>query len=549
MQNKLKSVIDFTKKNDFRRLLRETGILMLFLVGAGCLSVFLEQDVAADFLAYHYYNGFSFLNDRLAYDIAPAQMSTYYNPLLDAALYLLDNAFSKTPFLFIMGLPAGLALFIVYKIAVLFFTDGKKIWIPLTLLISMTGFAFFRQIGTCSHEITIACFVLASLYILLKKPEKTGWYFTAGALLGAAAGFKLTAAIYCVSTGLTLLLFYKTLDKPKTFIGFFILGGLTGFLAVDGFWMRVLWKNFQNPFFPFWNKIFKSPYFYDLNYIDDLHLSYSLKKLLFLPFIIFSGNFLGAETQNTVGDINFSDARWVIAYVLLFVFVIKLFNKQFRNSLSEKTLFTVVFLFVSYLLWLFSSQNIRFTVPVEMLFGVVFIKALSRCPLPEKFFTEVFAGTTALILFLILVSTPLFSGRWGDYVRSPLPVDAIFPEEVLILTNDIRNTYTATMFAERTKARIINKINYPTKPSHIDFSNFNKFGEIKKELLEKNGLPLIYIITLHNYKAPQIDDASCYIITNLPSPAPSVNNFLCASPEIIHNIFQKNAEKSPQETN
>ena len=126
---------------------KDALILTFLLLGAGLLSVWLEQDLTVDFQMYHYYNGFSFLNDRLTYDVAPAQMSTYYNPLLDAVLYLLDNALSKKPFLFVSGLPAGLALFIVYKIADLFFAEKKRLWIPASLLISLTGFAFFRQIA------------------------------------------------------------------------------------------------------------------------------------------------------------------------------------------------------------------------------------------------------------------------------------------------------------------------------------------------------------------------------------------------------------------
>ena len=517
---------------------KDAFILTLFLFGAGLLSVWLEQDVTSDYQMYHYYNGFAFLNDRLTFDIAPAQIATYYNPLLDTLLYLADNTFSKTPYLFIMGLPAGLALFIVCKTAGLFFTKNRKIWIPASLLISLTGFAFFRQIGTCTHEITLACFILAALYILLKNPSKPVLYFISGALLGAAAGLKLTAALYCVSTGMTLLLFYKTLEKPKTFIGLFMLGGLTGFLAIDGFWMWTLWKNFQNPFFPFWNKIFRSPYFFDVNFVDDLHLSYDWEKLLFLPFLIFTGNTTEKPSRDIVANLSFSDGRWMIGYILLFVFAFSLLFPSFRRSVSKRIYFLTAFMVLSYLIWLFTSQNIRFMIPVEMLFGIMFLNALSFCPYPKNFFTEAMAGSVVFMLFLVLIATPLFSGRWGNYVRYSVPEDAVFPKNSLILTNGISNAYLAAKFAERTNARIINS--FPIE-GYAAFSDSNRFRELKQRIIKENFFPTIFFVTVQGYKEPEIEDSACYeISTSVEKDATEYwHTFTCSRPKIIKDIFHK----------
>ena len=540
MQNKLKSVFDFAKKCF---LCRDAAVFVLCLTGAGFLSVWLEQELMSDFLSYHYYNGFAFLNNRLGFDIAPAQTGTFYNPLLDTLLYLTDDFFStKRSYLFAAGVPAGLALFFVYKIADLFFPERKKLWIPLCLAISLTGYAFYRQIGTCTHEITTACFVLGAFYILLKRPAGAVWYFIAGAILGSAAGLKLTAALYCVSSGITLILFYKTLEKPKMFIGAFILGGLTGFLLTNGFWMWTLWKQFQNPFFPFWNKIFKSPYFFDVNYRDDLHLSYDWKKMLFLPFRIFAGNIIDLSGKEIVDKeltsrASFSDARWMVGYFLLFFFALKSFGRDFRASVSEKTYFTVTFMVVSYLVWLLLSQNVRLTVPVEMLFGVVFIKALSSCPYPKTFFKEVASGSAVLVLYFILLSTPFFSDPWGPFRRFSVPDDAVLPEKALILTSGPRSSYFATKFAERTDARIINS-GTRTFLNYSDLSDYNRFLEEKKEILDKNMLPVLFIVTVKDKDTRfEIKDNVCYLM--------NVNRLIgfgeefafCSRPKIINGIF------------
>ena len=539
MQNKLKLTLLLlsTKKILF---CKDTFILLCFLLGAGVLSVWLEQDLNIDFQGYHYYNGFAFLNNRLGFDIAPAQIGTYYNPLLDAVLYILDNTFSKNPFLFIMGLPAGLALFIVYKIADLFFNDKKALWISLSLLIALTGFAFFRQIGTCTHEITLACFVLGALYILLKTPIKPVWYFIAGALLGAAAGLKLTAALYCISTGLTVLLFYKTFEKPKTFIGLFILGGLTGFLTTNGFWMWMLWKNFQNPFFPFWNKIFKSPYFYDVNYVDRLHLSYDIKKLLFLPFWIFYGNIYSHKSSNyssLTSNLTFSDARWMIGYILLIVFAFRwLLSKNFRKSISDRNfLFLTTFMFISYTIWLLISQNIRFTIPVEMLFGIVFIKILSSCSFPKTLFKQALAGIFIVICFYVLISTPLFSQKWGYYHRFSFSQNAVFPKNALILTGGGQTSYLAAKLAERTNARIISKFFVKNDPlRYSDFADVKKFQKEMKEILDNNFFPIVIILDMPKEQHIEMEGNMCFSMKNEEIDALF---YMCSKPRIMKDLF------------
>ena len=264
----------------------------LFLIAGGLISAALKFEITYDLLLYHHYNGFAFINDRLMTDIAPASVATYYNPLLDAVLFLLNDLCkdNTTLYCFIAGLPFGLLMFVAFKISRLFFDfktpKGKGCRIA-CLIIAATGAATWFQIGTCSHEIPIAVFVLSALYCLLKDPDENKSYLIAGVLLGAAAGLKLTAAIYCVSTGMTLILFYRSLKKPKTFIALLITGGFIGYLITNGFWALILWKNFENPVFPFWNKIFKSPYYLDINYVDRLHLhTLTWFQRIFLPFYL-----------------------------------------------------------------------------------------------------------------------------------------------------------------------------------------------------------------------------------------------------------------------
>jgi hypothetical protein len=73
--------------------------LAVALLG-GLLSLLLGQDANWDLRNYHLYNGYAALHGRLGVDLAPAQLQSYFNPLLDVLHYALMS-----------GLPAPLAGF------------------------------------------------------------------------------------------------------------------------------------------------------------------------------------------------------------------------------------------------------------------------------------------------------------------------------------------------------------------------------------------------------------------------------------------------------
>ena len=58
------------------------------VVAAGARSIGLGKDVNWDLRNYHWYNAWALLNGRLGWDLAPAQLQTYYNPRRRPALLL-----------------------------------------------------------------------------------------------------------------------------------------------------------------------------------------------------------------------------------------------------------------------------------------------------------------------------------------------------------------------------------------------------------------------------------------------------------------------------
>ena len=385
-----------------------------FLLFACSLSAFLRYENIWDLVNYHYYAGFSFLTGRTGYDIAPAIHHSYLNPLLDSVTYLLIRALNDKPALyyFIMGAPFGLCLFVFMRICLLFFDfsepEGKK-YVGFCLLIAATGYAFFFQIGSSTHEITIALLVLTALHILLKAvffTQKTVYlpFLLAGFVFGATAGLKISALLYCTVSGAGLILFFKKLPRPVAQISLFAFGGLSGFLITEGFWAYTLYDLFQNPTAPFYNKIFKSPYFEDYNYsITTFSSGRSFWDILFLPFsfVFYSGS---EKTELST----FTEYRWVFAFILFFIVTGNFVFSKKKPTLSPLS-FVVLFVFLSYSLWAFFLPVMRYSITFEMLLAILFVKSYQLFSLDDVFVKN----TISIAILGILVSSVFLSGpQW-----------------------------------------------------------------------------------------------------------------------------------------
>lgn len=483
--------------------------LGIFLIAGGLISATLKYELLFDFIQYHYYNGFAFLNNRLMTDIAASALPTYYNPLLDSFFFLLNQVFKENMsiYYFITGLPFGALMFVFFKIALLFFNPAKtggKLCLALCLSIALTGYDVWFQIGTSTHEIPVSVFILTAVYLLLEFPEKTPAYFTAGLCLGAAAGLKLTAAVYCLSTGLTLILLYKSLDRPKTFIATLAAGGLTGYLAVNGFWAAVLWQNFENPVFPFWNKIFKSPYYPDFNYVDMLHL-YNLKwyEQLFLPFYLILHPY--DSKIGVCADV--SDIRFALVFIIGFIRIVLLALKK-APVLSRRMRFFSLWLFISYIIWNLSSANLRFTIPIETGCAIILVSAGWYLKKSGNIFKEIFFLSFLSILTGILLLTPFLSYKWGNRQTGFLLEEKItLPAGTLLVTAGLPTAAFAAEIAERNENIKLLGFTDEYPKAHWKKWDIAKYGKMKEKTagLLNTTTSKIALIVKHVYQeTPQL---------------------------------------------
>lgn len=502
-------------------------ILFVFLLFGGLLSAFLQYDLVWDFMNYHYFNAWAFLNGRVNYDVAVAGLNEFFNPLADIPLYYLIEYLNSYPRVihFVQGVWFGALLFVFYKIALFYLSTDTlkdKILLVLCLAIALTGQAAFMQIGTSTNEIMIAFLVLLSLYLLLKElfETKSGNrrpFVLSGLILGSAMGLKLTAVIYCLGMGIALLLFYKAVKNPNRNILLFILSGLVGFLLFNGLWMWKMWQNFNNPLFPFANAVFQSPWLSEDNFADSTFVPKSITEFLLWPLIL-SFSLIRKEGH----DMFVSDMRPLIVYFIFIYFGIKYLCNLLRKkhlALEPKYLFLTVFFVLSYVIWAIFFSISRYYVVLEMLSAVYIVKALYY-KTPKTLFGEIFYYTFLLLLSFVLLSTPYFSDNWGgrySWKKLGLDEDAYIavepvniPHDTLFVTYNYPTAGFLAYWGRKVPLRGVNmqQVTYAAVEDGKQFDYFNyhpKWNEKKNSVLKERKGPIFALVSKEYVKKSDIN--------------------------------------------
>src|SRR6266567_2937612 len=188
------------------RLLLEGSALLAALLVAGGFSAFvLRQDASWDLRNYHFYNAWAFVHDRLGWDLAPAQLQTFFNPLLDLPFYWMVAAgWPPRLIAFVIALPAGVGAFFLAKILMLLFAGvrGKARWgfAALAFAIGITASGPVSLLGLTMNDWPGTALIILALWLLLRRNERDaaawGSFASAGLIAGIASGLKLTNAPY-----------------------------------------------------------------------------------------------------------------------------------------------------------------------------------------------------------------------------------------------------------------------------------------------------------------------------------------------------------------
>jgi hypothetical protein len=414
---------------------------LAFLVLGGLVSLKMGIDISWDLRNYHFYDPWAWLHNRWGQDYAPAQLQSYYSPFLDLPFFALaQTSVPASVICFVMGMWFGAGAYFFARITRIVIRDVRITHENRALLailgVALTGAAGVSQIGSTMNEWATTTLVLAALFILIRSNATATGLTTAAAamsgfILGAAVGLKLTAGVFAAAAFMALLSWCWTQRARIDRAIVFAVAGLAGFVVCYGYWGFVLWRQFRNPFFPYFNGFFKSPYSEPRAFLDRRFFPDSFFHWIVLPFRIARHNTLLTEAS-------MRDPRLALlglsALSLLGVTAARAWTRGrvqelFRERMPASVLLLSVFAVVSYIAWFAMFSIYRYVIPLELIASLLLILAVRSC-LPQARYRE---PLIAVFCLLIVAATAppdwgrarLHAGRYVDVGVPVVPVHSL----------------------------------------------------------------------------------------------------------------------------
>ena len=369
-----------------KKYLKDFIVFFVILIINCIVTIKLNKLPDWDFYSYHFYNGWAFWHNRLDIDFLPNLFRSYFNPLLDAFIYFGIERLNNYPliFLLISGLKYSILMFIAFKFYELLFEKldkfNKYLGTVFCMLMAGSSPIILFCMGFDNTDIQCAIFILIGLYICLKNIFKETsklryWLiFLATFFVGIAFGFKYVNVIYVISIIFAMMCLFKLIQNPIKAISVAASGFFAGFMITGGWWMLTLWHKFKNPFFPYFNDIFKSPFANEDSILDldYLHLmAKNVWEFIFYPLRNTSVKpFIGFEQP-------YFDLKISLTFILLVCLISMLLNKSVRENINKVIdirwlYFLVILTVTTYYVNCFLFANIRYLIPLFILAPAIF---------------------------------------------------------------------------------------------------------------------------------------------------------------------------------
>jgi hypothetical protein len=457
-------------------------LLLLSMSAAAGIAVLLGQDVNWDVFNYHFYSGFAFLHKPLNYDFAPAQVQSFFNPLIHVLSYLMLAHLPSKLVAALLGAVQGLNFYLVFQISSFLFQSWRA---PFRFLISLGNAAagFYGainmlELGTTFGDNLGSILVLVGLLLIFRYLKSSGSPIPgpimqlgiAGASLGVAMGLKLTVAIYVISIVFSLAVLLIAWEGRIRPLAVLCGGWVIGFIAAYGIWGISLYRAYRNPVFPHLNAIFRSPY-YDLRNISDARfLPQTWRETLFYPFLFASKNHL-------VSEIDFRDVRLACCYVALILLagvgLYRLISRG-RNVLDRDVsrrclLFLASVFAISYAVWQHLFSIYRYLIILEFLAPTLLALILAY------FFRRkslVLASSLLLNAFICAQVVPADYGRraFDDaFLKRTIPSIANLDKSVVLMGGSEATSYIVPQFPATTRfVRVASNFVFPGRNANLD---------------------------------------------------------------------------------
>lgn len=375
----------------------------LWIVGLAVLlpivaMLLLGFDANWDLRNYHLYNVHAWFTGRAAIDIAPAQLQSWHNPLLDVPLYLIvTSGLSPRWASAWLTVPTIVALFFLLRLQRTLSVEPPTRTSQVVLaLLALTGAATYSTLALSMNDGFVAAGILGSLWLVLGRDSPSGhshWFF-AGLLAGGVAGLKLTAFFYCLGLACSALASPEWRERMRRMASL-AAGGAIGFATTYAYWGWQLWKQRENPFFPYFNNVFNSPDALPLPWADVRFRPESWLDALLSPIHLLS-------RSQRFSELTLSDPRLLAGIVGLTL--LTFLHRRSAAALRNRSAILLVFFVSSFLVWILQYGIYRYAIALELIGSLALIVLLQRLPRSR---------TIALLIVFVLVSADTKRPNWG----------------------------------------------------------------------------------------------------------------------------------------
>ncbi|MFT4249313.1 MAG: hypothetical protein QM581_14980 [Pseudomonas sp.] len=384
------------------------------LIG-GVVALLLGQDANWDLRNYHLHNGYAWLHDRLGRDLAPAQMQSYFSPLLDVLHYGLMAQWPAPLSGVLLGVLHALLFAPLAAIGwqVLRGQPQRERLVPLLALAGLCTGAFLSEFAGSMADSTTALPVLAALALVLRAQWRqatrggawTGWLL-AGLLLGLAVSLKLTNAIYAVALAAAGLAGGGRWPRRFGRVLLLALSALLVFALLAGPWYWRVWETFGNPLLPQFNGVFQAPLAQPVSIADTRWLPHGWLERLAWPLLF-------SIAPWRVSEIALFQSVWAVLYLLALVLLARVLLRRgiVASGHFEGVVPLLVFFGVGYLAWQWLFSIHRYLVVLETL-APLLIWVACQYAVPAARARLVAAGLVACCALVSL-------GGWNDWGHEP----------------------------------------------------------------------------------------------------------------------------------
>jgi hypothetical protein len=460
-------------------------ILFASMILSAWVAVSLGQDVSWDVQNYHYYTGYAYLHKPMFYDFGPAQVQSFFNPLLHVLSYLLLAHLHSRMAATILGAIQGLNFFFLFQISMALFRRWQD---PYRQLLSLGnaaagfyGVVNMMELGATYGDNMVSILTLAGMLLLVRRlmSDRTVGrganlaLWIGGASIGVAFALKLTVIVYVAAIGLSAAFVLPAVTKRLQPLMAFYGGLLVGFIAAYGAWGIKLYREYQNPVYPYLNNIFRSPFYDLLNAMDARFMPRNWRETFFYPFFFAHKNHLASELE-------FRDPRFACCYVAILLLagcaVFRLVRRARSRPVTDAAhrenwcllLFTL-FMVVSYASWQLIFSVYRYLSVLELLAPTFIALALSYL-FRSRALTLVLSLLVSLAICWTVIPIDYGRQKFDDsFLQVEVPPIPDLDRSVVMMVGDEPTSYIIPRFPASTRfVRVSSNFFFPGRNAKLD---------------------------------------------------------------------------------